>query len=36
LKVNFEADEAQQEREIDAKTREVTEVFHHAVFMGLL
>lgn len=30
LKVDFETDEAQQEREIDAKTREITEVFHHA------
>jgi hypothetical protein len=28
--VNFETDEVQQEREIDLKTREVTEVFHHA------
>lgn len=28
--VNFETDEAQQEREIDNKTREITEVFHHA------
>lgn len=30
LKVDFETDETQQEREIDAKTREITEVFHHA------
>lgn len=30
LKVDFETDEVQQEREIDAKTREITEVFHHA------
>eukprot|EP01036_Dinobryon_divergens_P030635 gene30635-39908_t len=30
LMVNFEDDEAQQERDIDAKTREITEVFHHA------
>lgn len=30
LKVNFETDEAQQEFEIESKTREVTEVFHHA------
>ena len=30
--VNFEDDEAQQERDIDAKTREITEVFHHAVY----
>jgi hypothetical protein len=30
LKVNFETDELQQEREIENKTREVTEVFHHA------
>jgi hypothetical protein len=30
LKVNFETDEAQQEYEIEAKTREITEVFHHA------
>lgn len=28
--VNFETDEAQQEREIDAKTREITEIFHHS------
>ena len=28
--VNFETDEAEQEREIEAKTREITEVFHHA------
>ncbi len=28
--VNFESDEAQQERDIDNKTREITEVFHHA------
>ena len=28
--VNFETDETQQEREIDAKTHEITEVFHHA------
>jgi len=30
LMVNFETDETQQEREIDHKTREITEVFHHA------
>lgn len=30
LMVNFETDEAQQEREIEAKTREVTDIFHHA------
>jgi syntaxin 16 len=30
LKVNFEEDETQQERAIEQKTREVTEVFHHA------
>jgi hypothetical protein len=30
LKVNFDTDEAQQEYEIEAKTREITEVFHHA------
>ncbi len=30
LMVNFESDEAQQEREITAKTAEITEVFHHA------
>ena len=28
--VNFETDETQQEREIDSKTREITELFHHA------
>lgn len=28
--VNFEMDEVQQEREIESKTREITEVFHHA------
>jgi hypothetical protein len=28
--VNFETDEAHQEREIDAKTREITDCFHHA------
>ena len=28
--VNFEVDESQQEREIDRKTHEITEVFHHA------
>ncbi len=28
--VNFETDELQQERDIDLKTREITEVFHHA------
>lgn len=28
--VNFETDEAEQEREIEGKTREITEVFHHA------
>jgi hypothetical protein len=30
LMVNFETDEKQQEREIDSKTHEITEVFHHA------
>eukprot|EP00128_Syssomonas_multiformis_P014396 Colp12_sorted_trinity150504_noHs@34340 len=30
LMVNFETDEAHQEREIDAKTREITDLFHHA------
>jgi len=30
LMVNFESDETQQEREIEAKTHEITEVFHHA------
>lgn len=30
MKVNFETDETEQEREIEAKTREITEVFHHA------
>ena len=30
LMVNFEADEAQQERDIDLKTREITEIFRHA------
>jgi hypothetical protein len=30
LMVNFETDEAQQEREIDMKTREITDLFHHA------
>jgi hypothetical protein len=30
LKVNFETDEAQQEFEIESKTREITEIFHHA------
>jgi hypothetical protein len=30
LMVNFETDEKQEEREIDAKTREITDVFHHA------
>ena len=30
LMVNFESDETQQEREIDIKTREITELFHHA------
>lgn len=30
LMVNFETDEVQQEREIDAKTNEITQVFHHA------
>jgi syntaxin 16 len=30
LMVNFETDEIQQEREIDHKTREITELFHHA------
>ena len=28
--VHFESDEAQQEREIDYKTREITELFRHA------
>ena len=28
--VNFESDETKQEREIDTKTREITELFHHA------
>ncbi len=28
--VNFESDETEQEREIEFKTREITEVFHHA------
>ena len=28
--VNFQSDEVQQEREIDSKTREITECFHHA------
>ena len=30
LMVNFETDEAQQEREIDIKTQEITELFRHA------
>ena len=30
LMVNFTADETQQEREIDFKTREITDLFHHA------
>lgn len=30
LMVNFEADEAQQERDIDHKTQEITELFRHA------
>jgi len=30
LKVNFESDETQQERDIENKTAEITEVFHHA------
>ena len=30
LMVNFEADEAQQERDIDLKTQEITELFRHA------
>jgi syntaxin 16 len=30
LMVNFETDELQQEREIEAKTREITDIFHHA------
>ena len=30
LMVNFETDETQQEREIDSKTREITELFRHA------
>ena len=28
--MNFETDEAQQDREIDMKTREITDLFHHA------
>jgi hypothetical protein len=28
--VNFESDEARQERDIDIKTREITDLFHHA------
>ena len=30
LMVNFETDETEQERDIESKTREITEVFHHA------
>jgi len=30
LMVNFETDESQQEREIDAKTQEITSIFRHA------
>jgi hypothetical protein len=30
LMVNFESDESSQERMIDAKTREITDLFHHA------
>jgi hypothetical protein len=30
LMVNFEMDEAQQEREIEDKTAEITQIFHHA------
>jgi syntaxin 16 len=30
LMVNFESDEAQQERDIDFKTQEITELFRHA------
>jgi uncharacterized protein YoxC len=30
LMVNFENDETEQERDIEMKTREVTEIFHHA------
>ena len=30
LMVNFETDEIQQERDIDIKRKEVTEIFHHA------
>ena len=30
LLVNFETDESEQEREIDAKTQEITILFHHA------
>lgn len=30
LMVNFETDEAQQERDIESKTREITDIFHHA------
>ncbi len=28
--VNFESDETEQERDIESKTREITEIFHHA------
>ena len=30
LMANFDTDDAQQDREIDMKTREITELFHHA------
>lgn len=30
LMVNFETDEQQQEREIEAKTSEITDIFHHS------
>ena len=30
LMANFDTDEVQQDREIDMKTREITELFHHA------
>ena len=31
LLVNFQSDEAEQEREIEMKTNEITSIFHHAV-----